>query len=314
MADLTPEEVRFFQTGNAADLTTQPPAPPAPPAPNPVDLAALNNAPPAPPQPATPVPPAAATPAPPAPAPAPDLNLNDPTELLRRSHQEAVQRVAELELQLKSTTTPPAEPPAPDPAVDPLGAMMHRLDQLNKQMVTLQEGLRATQQQSQQANTFTAFQQQVNTMKAEFAKTTPDYDAAASHLRATRIADLRAFGATDAQIAQQLQQEEFSIAAAAVQAGKNPAQVIYEMSKRHGYTPTAAPAPAPGQPPAPAPVASLDAIARAQAAARQLPGAPTPPTEVTLEGLKAMSETDLNKAVMDPALWAQIGGNTQYPL
>lgn len=191
--------------------------------------------------------------------------------------------------------------------------MMHKLETLNNQVSVLQNALAQTHQQSQQLTQLQAFQQQVVQLKNQFASTTPDFDAAITHLRNTRIADLRTFGMSDQQIAQQLAQEEFSVAEISIANGRNPAQVLYDMSKRHGYQPTAAPAP--GAPaPSPAPAASLDAIQRAQAAARTLPAAPAPATEITLDNLKAASDADLNKMVMDPALWGQISGKNDYPL
>lgn len=204
------------------------------------------------------------------------------------------------------------QPQEPDAATDPIGNMMYKMDVLQKQLSTLTQQQSQTATVQQQEQFMQSFQRQVVAMKDQFAAQHADYDAAVTHLRNARIADLRMFGLTDQQIAQQINSEEWSIAVSAVQSGRNPAEVIYDMSKRHGYA--GQPAATPGAPPAPKQGASLEAIQRAQAAARDPAAAPQPPADVTVEGLRQMGDADLNKLVMDPNAWQKIAGGNNYPL
>lgn len=308
MSALTPEEQRFFETGELQPGMQGAPAPvPAPP-PDPLDLQALATPPAVAPAPVAP--PASAPAVAPAVAPAPPPSQADPTEFLTRRLADAQQQVAELQTLIRQAVSqPPASSPAPDPSTDPIGSLMHQLGELNKQVATLQQGMAQSQQVQQQTTQLQAFQQQVQQLKDQFVATTPDFNSAVEHLRTARISDLRAFGLTDAQISQQIIREEYSIAEAAIMAGKNPAQVIYEMSKRHGYT-TAAPAP--GAAPAAGP--SIDAIARAQAAAKNLPAAAPAEQDLTIEALRQASDADLNKIALDPAAWNKLTQKDTYPL
>lgn len=300
---LTPEEQRFFETGV---LNSNPAGFPDT-TPDPVAQQGLSTGAPAP-APAPVAPPAtAAAPAPATPTdPAPQLP--DVAEILRRNLADAQQRVAELEIAARQAAAPKAPDAGPDPATDPLGALMHKLEQMNTRINELQQHSTQATNQTLQQQQFAAFRDTVNSLKVQFAATTPDFDAAYQHLRNQRIADLRSYGLTDANIQQTILREEVALAEAAINNGKNPAAVIYEMSKRHGYV-TQAPAATPTPP-----AQKLDQIAAAQAAARTLPSSPTTDPDVTLESLKAASDADLNKMVLDDKLWNKIAGNSQYPL
>lgn len=308
MADLTPEEQRFFETGELQPgmKAADPPAPDNQPV-DPLALQALANAP---------------APAPAAPAPAPVANapaaedpnaghtVSEATEILRRSLAEAQQRVGALEQYVQSITQKPAEKPdepGPDASTDPLGAMMHRLESLNKQVADLQANLQGQQTQQTQAQQFQAFQQQVRALTADFIKTAPDFQDAYVYVRNGRVADLRALGYNDQQINETLFREEATLADTSIRNARNPAETIYEMAKRHGYVPKAAAA-------APAtPDAKLQSIKAAQGASKNLPASPGV-EDISVEGLKDASDADLNKLVLDPKVWAKIVGSDQYPL
>lgn len=290
---LSPEEIKFFETGELQPGMT-PASPPEPPTPE-VQAAQTQQT--------SPAPPAADPSTPPA-------VTVEAIEILRQSLEEAQRRAGHLEARLEQLNSKPPEvpdPPAPDPNTDPLGAMMHQLATVNKTVAQLQAQLVQQQQQSQQLTEFQRFQQQVHTLRNEFVKTTPDFDAAYAHVRDARVADLKMLGYTEDKIQRQLFEEEATLAQNAIKQGRNPAQVVYEMAKRHGYTAkpgTAAPTP---------PDNKLASIQQAQAAAKSLPSTPQL-EEITLDGLKAASDSDLNKLVTDDKLWSKIVGADQYPL
>lgn len=284
---LTEDEQKFFATGELQPGMADPPQPtPAP----------------------TPVPTPAPEPSPaPTPTPAPAVGT-EAAEILRQSLEAAAQRVTELEASIKALQKP-TEPPAPDRTSDPLGSMFHQLDAVMKTVSDLQKQIGEQRDLQTQQDNFRAFQAQVNTMRDEFVKTTPDFPDAYTHLRNARIADMRALGFQDADINRTLMQEEITLAQRAVQQGKNPAAEVYDRAKRYGYaakTPAATPAPAD-------PNAKLDAIQKAQQAAKNLSSQPQL-EDITLDGLKAASDDDLNKIIQDPKLWGKITGADQYPI
>lgn len=314
MPGLTPEEQAFFESGGDASHLQPAPAPGvqgvqdlAPPAPAPIDVLANNGLGTDSPAPA-PAPVPAPAPAPVAP-PAPDLN--QVMEALRQSQAQAAALAAQIEAAQKP---PPAPAPvAPDPTVDPLGSMLHQLATVNKNVADLQNALVTQQQQQSQMVQFQRFQQQVVAMRDQFAIANPDFPEAYDHLRNARMADLRTFGVPEADIPKQLFQEEIVLSESAIKVGKNPAEAIYEMARRHGYA-TKTPAPVAGPAPAPAPVQSkLSLVKGAPPAVPNLPRTPAP-ADITAESLRDATDADLNKLVQDPAAWAKIAGGDNIPL
>lgn len=297
---LSPEEMKFFETGGELQPGMQPEPTPVVEPPAPAQVVA---------------PPVAATPpiVEPPTDPTPDPTIAQQaqiSEMLRQQLADANARVATIEANLQQLQQAPKTPeePAPDPATDPLGAMMHQLATVNKTVAALQEQLQAQQNQQQQLTQFQQFQAQVGTLRDQFVKTHADFPDAYSHIRNVRIADLKSFGMTEDAIQKALFQEEATLAQQAIRQGKNPAEVVYEMARRHGYvakaTPTAAPA---------TPDAKLQSVQAAQAAAKNLPSTPQL-EDITLDGLKAASDADLTKLVNDDKMWAKITGADQYPL
>ena len=295
MADtsLTPDEIKFFETGEL-----QPGMTPADPDPLPTPNVAV---------------PVAATP--PVETPAePTPVAVEAADILRQSLEDAQRRVGQLEAnlqQLQTQQTAPKTPEvvAPDPDTDPLGAMMHQLNTVNKTVADLQAAINAQRDQQTQQTQFQQFQSQVGQLRDQFVKVTPDFTDAYSHIRNARIADLKAFGMTDDKIQQTLFQEEVTLAQNAIRFGKNPAEVMYDMAKRHGYAPKSVAAPnSPTKPDA-----KLAAIGQAQSAAKTLPSTPAL-EDITVDGLKGASDSDLDKLVRDEKTWARITGADQHPI
>lgn len=154
--------------------------------------------------------------------------------------------------------------------------------------------LRGRSQQQEQIAQFSA---SVNGQVETFRSQTPDYDAAYNHLKQVRILELRAMGFQDAAIPQQLAQDEFGIAAQALQSRLNPAQVIYQLAAARGYQKPAAQSNGAG---AAAPVDRLALQQRGQAAARTLSGAGGgAPPKLSLQTLADMSEAEFANLTED---------------
>lgn len=297
---LSPEEIKFFETGQLQPGMEPPAPPPEPPAPAPAPVVAAP----------APVPGDPPSPAPMPPAPSPNVNA-EASDILRQSLEAAHQRVGELQASLEALQRPtaPAQSPAPDPETDPLGHLLHKIETMSKALNEVQTQLSDQREHQTQLTQFQQFQNQVNTLRDQFAKDHADFGDAYAHLRQARTADLKLYGYQPADIQKTLLQEEITLSQNAIRQGKNPAEVVYDMAKRHGYTPKgAAPAPAPTTPDA-----KLTSIQQAQQASKSLPSTPVL-EDITVEGLKGASDADLTKLVNDPASWAKITGADQYPL
>lgn len=155
--------------------------------------------------------------------------------------------------------------------------------------------LQQDQQQRQQASQQDQQQQQIAVVAAraeeEFKAVTPDYLQAADFFLKRKQAEYAAFGLDPVSLQQQVQRDYQGLVIASLQMGKNPAQVLYTMSKAMGYA-TPAPGAQPGQRQAPAarPVAptSLSDIGGA-------PRAPDEEGELTADQLADMSDAEFDK-------------------
>ena len=84
----------------------------------------------------------------------------------------------------------------------------------------------AKRQQAEQA-VWNRYQESWRHRKGEF----PDQDDAGKYLYASRVAELQAMGYDPASVAQQIRNDEFSIAYDAIQRGTDPAEMIYNWAK-----------------------------------------------------------------------------------
>ena len=76
--------------------------------------------------------------------------------------------------------------------------------------------------------------------EAAFRAKTPDYDAAASHLANARASQLQMMGLQPHEVQQTLAEEVLEITRAAIQQGREPAELAYEWAKTYGYAPQGA--------------------------------------------------------------------------
>lgn len=283
--ELTPQEAKFFETGDIADLELPVATPASAPEP-------------------APMPEPAPVPAPVTPEPAPAPAHETPEAALQRilsreaAHREQLeQSLAKLQKQIEDVTKPPPAP-EPDAVKDPLGAMMHKLQRITEEVESLKTGMAKQTEQEQQAERMNEFVRGLRQVRDEFARQQPDFMDAYKHLRQARADDLRDVGVSEADIQRALLQDEMAVAHNAVAQGKNPAAVIYNMAKRYGYAPKA---------PATTPADRIAALAKGTAAAVAPPRADAA-EELTLDGLKDAGDADLDKLVQDEKLWGRLVG------
>jgi hypothetical protein len=137
--------------------------------------------------------------------------------------------------------TAPQAPAIPSFEEDPAG---HILGQVRQQGAILGELVQAVTGQSRQSEAQAGVQQltlRAAAMEREFATANPDYDKASSHLFEMRRQELIAAGWSDpAEIQTMMANEATGLAARAMQQGRNPAEVVYQLAKLRGYAPPAA--------------------------------------------------------------------------
>lgn len=165
---------------------------------------------------------------------APGVDLSQYERMLNGIQEQ--NRLLQQQLEaVKASIPKPAEPQAPDPTTDPLGNLQFQMQAIQKQISDLtsgtQEQHKATVQETQMKNFIDTVNSQVSTFKTTHA----DYDDAYNHLVKTRVADFVDRGMNATQAREAVGKEEMEIAARAVQNGKNPADIAYNMAKRYGY-------------------------------------------------------------------------------
>lgn len=74
----------------------------------------------------------------------------------------------------------------------------------------------------------------------DFRAQTPDYDKAAKHFMDARAEELKDTGLSGADLTTAMQNDFAGIVTRSIQAGKDPAEIIYNMAKRRGFAPKGA--------------------------------------------------------------------------
>lgn len=160
----------------------------------------------------------------------------------RRANKELAERLAQVEQMIRQAQQPQQEPQqeeqGPDPETDPIGALKW---ERQKRLA-----LEAESQQQQQVHRLRTI---ASASVQEFKAQTPDYNDAYQYAMSARMKQLAALGYDQQTIIQTVGNEELDLAARALNAGRNPGQVIYEFAQSWGYQPKgAAPATAPTAP------------------------------------------------------------------
>ena len=84
------------------------------------------------------------------------------------------------------------------------------------------------------------FNAAVEPHEAQFRQTNPDYDQAITHLTRKSYQDLIDSGYSEQQATQAIVSHARQIAGQALQQGRNPAQAVYHLAKKAGYSASAA--------------------------------------------------------------------------
>lgn len=140
----------------------------------------------------------------------------------------------------------------------------------------------------------------MNESEAKYREQKPDYDAAIEHVVIARANELALYGLNRAQIQQTIAEEATEIVRNAVQQGRDPAELGYQIALSRGYRPAegdAAPAKANGG----GAQATIDAIARAKASGKSLgSGGGGSPKTLTIEAVNSLSPEEFDQLYSTP--------------
>lgn len=217
-----------------------------------------------------------------------ERNRRKEIERKARETEEKFQRLAgrlDVLQQAYQAQPPKAEQPQALPPVTE--APFDHIQAHERDLTEVKATLAARQQQEQQAAARQQFLGAVSAREAEYRATKPDYDAAVQHLRTDRVAEWMDAGYTQEQASAIVDGEAFVVAENALRAGRNPAEVWYNMATRRGYKGAAPQKPA----------QQLETIERGQQAGRSLSQAAgsAPPGNLTAQQILDMDEHEFSK-------------------
>lgn len=213
--------------------------------------------------------------------------------------RESAERFQKLEQRLEKLVNPaPAVPKFED---DPAGNLQHEMAATKAELAALRE----TSEKSLKEQETHRFEQQIATStqaaEAAFAKEHPDYLAAVQHLQSIADKNLQMMGVEDPTVRQsQIRQDALAMSLKALQMGKSPAEVAYQLAVNYGYK-TASSEPKTTTEAA----KKIVAIQEGQKTDSMPPGG-TKHTNLTLAALESMDDDDFNKLVEDDGAWKKL--------
>lgn len=188
---------------------------------------------------------------------------------------------------------------------DPAGHIVGVLQQLGGTVQQQQQVLQAMAQGMSNQHAEAGLLQTAAAMETQFAAENPDYQKASEFLANSRMRELQMMGLQGKSLMAQLHSERIGVAQMALQQGKNPAAVAYELAKERGYKPPEAPANGAAQPTT---EQKLQNVAAGQEQSRSLGnargGAAAP---MTAQRLSEMTDAEFAKAMETPEGRALLG-------
>jgi hypothetical protein len=153
--------------------------------------------------------------------------------------REQLDQLKALRDRIAATRAAPVEPEAPQAEPeDPTG-----INHLKTRLSQLEGGFR--ERQTQEADQGVAQQESqilysgLMQSEAAFRAQTPDYDQAATHLAQARARQLQMMGFQPHEVQQTIADEVLQITRAAIEQGREPAELAYQWAQTYGYSPQA---------------------------------------------------------------------------
>lgn len=159
----------------------------------------------------------------------------------RRKRQEETKRRIELEerLDVLETATrnarPKVEDEIPDELEDPIAAIAALKKLILDKDKVERESQTRTQIQSKEQRAAQEFGRRMADLENEFRESAADYDDAAKHFAESLRTELLDTGTSEEELDTEFGKELVKIARRAEAAGKNPAEVIYNLAKKRGF-------------------------------------------------------------------------------
>ncbi len=149
--------------------------------------------------------------------------------------QERLDQFAQQQAQPQQEEAEPAIE-VPDFNEDPQGNINARFSRLEQLMEKSMSQTNETQQVAHQTQAQQQLMAALDQNEREFASDHPDFNQAVKYVDELRMQELVDLGATQAQARQAVTNERAQVSAAALQAGQNPAEFLYNRAKRYGFT------------------------------------------------------------------------------
>lgn len=183
---------------------------------------------------------------------------------------------------------------------DPAAHLKHENDQLRKGLAELQDKIAKQEEAGQQNAKVNEHAAAVTAREKAFAKEHTDYYKAAEYVAEVWRDEFREAGFDEADIPKLVFGKSLTITGKALQAGRDPASVIYNLAKRSGFA-----APQKEAPKKEDGEAKLKSIEKGLEAAKGNKGGDGPDEDGGLAGLAQLSDDDLEKRVQDKDWWAK---------
>ena len=162
---------------------------------------------------------------------------------------------------------------------DPLGTLKQQNEALQAQLTQMNNQIQGRDNAVEVRDNLRS---QVSAHVESFQAQQPQYQAALSYVMEGRAKEMALWGMPEAQISQALEQEAEQIAAGAIRAGQNPAEMIWNVAHARGFKATA-----PKK-------ADVSNIAKGQAKSQTLAGTQGTEDAISLTDISKMSDDDFD--------------------
>lgn len=132
--------------------------------------------------------------------------------------------------------TPKEQENTPDYSLDPLGAIQHHITKLNERVAKIDEYKNAEATKNQAFQEEQEFVTKYQSSAREFAGKTPDFMEAYNFLVASRVDELKSAGFTEEEAKREAVKNERIIAEKAYNDEVNPAERMYQLAQKRGYS------------------------------------------------------------------------------
>lgn len=209
----------------------------------------------------------------------------------RERRKELKKQVEAMEARFQQLVAKIQEKPAekaPDPTQDFPGHVAHHFNSFAQQQAELGRRVQNFEQTQEQAHREAQFMRSYHAAAADFSARQPDFVQAYNHLLKSRFEELTDAGYSKDQALHLRTMEEQGIVFKAFEDGVNPAERLYAVAKRRGYT---AASEKPAEKPAVDPAEKLKNIEAGQKATPSMGGGAMKP-KMTLQSIAQMSDEE----------------------